>query len=72
MKLSFLFYDHIKYLKMAAIWVKRLNTYSRELYVMSGKNHNLAWQLDPVHPIYFLKIQDGRRSRHYSKLRNRS
>ena len=32
MKLSFAFYDHSNYLKMAAIWVKvvilRLNTYS--------------------------------------------
>ena len=29
MKLSFLFYDHKNYLKMAAIWVKRLYTFSR-------------------------------------------
>ena len=34
MKLSFLFYDHSNYLKMAAVWVKRLNTYSRGVILL--------------------------------------
>ena len=33
MKLSF-FYDHNNYLKMAAIWVKILNTYSRGVILL--------------------------------------
>ena len=34
MKLSFLFYDHSNYFKMAAIWVKRRNTYSRGVILL--------------------------------------
>ena len=83
MKLSFLFYDHRNYLKMAVIWVERLNTYSRGVIQCFCNN------LDPVHRIQtkvgidilldprnkpaeeffiFIKIQDGRRR---SKLKNR-
>ena len=63
MKLSFLFYDHSNYLKMAAIWVKRLNTFSRGV--------TLLWELQIDVSIILLVFFGGGLSRvHYTNISN--